>query len=264
VAPVKLDLTGKRAAVAAASTGLGFAIAQALSAEGCRVAICSRSLDRVEAAARTIREETGGEVSVAEVDVAADGAVGSWIDRVADGWGGLDLVVANAGGPRPGTFADLGPEDWDAAYRLTLRSALETARAARPHLSRGSSLLLMTSVAVKEPVGTLLLSTVFRSGVAALAKLLADEWAPYGIRVNQLIPGRIATDRITALDDDAAQKAGTSVEEVRARVLKAIPLGRYGLPQEYAAAAVFLLSGAASYITGASLQLDGGMLRSVT
>ena len=261
---MKLDLTGKRAAVAASSTGLGFAIARALSGEGCRVAMCSRSLDRAEAAARSIREETGSEVWAAEVDVAEAGAVGSWIDRVADGWGGLDLVVSNAGGPRPGTFADLGPDDWDTAYRLTLRSALETARAARPHLGRGSSVLFMTSVGVKEPIGTLLLSTVFRSGVAGLAKALADEWAPHGIRVNHLIPGRIATDRITALDEDAARKAGIRVEDVRARVLKAIPLGRYGLPEEYAAAAVFLLSDASSYITGASLQLDGGMLRSVT
>jgi 3-oxoacyl-[acyl-carrier protein] reductase len=261
---MKFDLVGKRAAVAAASTGLGFAIARALSEEGCRVAICGRSLERAEAAAHRIREETGAEVSAAQVDVAQAGGVSAWIDRVADGWGGLDLVVSNAGGPRPGAFADLGPDDWDVAYHLTLRSALETARAAKPHLGRGSSFLFMTSVAVKEPIGALLLSTVFRSGVAALAKSLADEWAPYGIRVNQLIPGRIATDRITALDDDAAQKAGISVEEVRSRVLRAIPLGRYGLPEEYAAAAVFLLSGAASYITGASLQLDGGMLRSVT
>jgi 3-oxoacyl-[acyl-carrier protein] reductase len=124
--------------------------------------------------------------------------------------------------------------------------------------------LFMTSVGVIEPIGTLLLSTVFRSGVSGLAKSLADEWAPHGIRVNHLIPGRIATDRITALDEDAARKAGISVEDARARVLRAIPLGRYGLPEEYAAAAVFLLSDASSYITGASLRLDGGMLRSVT
>jgi 3-oxoacyl-[acyl-carrier protein] reductase len=261
---MKLDLVGKRAAVAAASTGLGFAIARALGSEGCRVAICSRSLERAEAAAQRIRQETGAEVSASEADVAQSGAVTSWIDRVADGWSGLDLVVSNAGGPPAGAFADLGPDDWDAAYRLTLRSALETARAARPHLSRGSSVLFMTSVGVKEPITTLLLSTVFRSGVAGLAKSLADEWAPHGIRVNHLVPGRIATDRITVLDEGAARKAGISVEEVRARVIKAIPLGRYGLPEEYAAAAVFLLSDAASYITGASLQLDGGLLRSVT
>ncbi|MCB2224476.1 MAG: SDR family oxidoreductase [Actinobacteria bacterium] len=260
---MELHLTGKRAAVAAASDGLGRAIAGALAAEGCRLAVCSRDAGRIEEAAAAIRAATGAEVHAAACDVAEPGASASWIEGAAAALGGLDLLVANAGGPPPGRIDELGPDDWDAAYRLTLRSALELARAARPHLSAGGSALFMTSVSAKAPVGSLAMSTVFRAGVAALAKLLADEWAADGIRVNHLIPGRIATGRLTRLDEAAARRAGTTAGEVRAGIEASIPLGRYGEPEEFAAAAVFLLSGAASYVTGATLQADGGMLRSV-
>ena len=258
-----LNLNDKRAAVAASSGGLGFAVARALAVEGCRVALCSRDAERAEAAATRIRDETGTEATATAVDVARPGAPTAWLDEVAAGWGGLDIVVPNAGGPPPGTFADVGPDHWDAAYRLTLRSALETAHAARPHLGRGGALLFMTSTAVKQPVGTLLLSTVFRAGVAALSKALADEWADDGIRVNQLIPGRIATDRLIQLDDDAARRQGTTTDQIRVGLERGIPLGRYGDPDEFGAAAVFLVSDAASYITGATLQVDGGLLRSI-
>lgn len=258
-----LGLTGKRAAVAASSGGLGFAIAGGLAAEGCRVGICGRDRTRIEAAADSIRTATGSEVIPAVVDVSGEGEVTRWLDDLAGRWRGLDLVVPNAGGPPPGTFGDVGPADWDGAYRLTLRSALETARAARPHLSRGGAMLFMTSASTRQPVATLVLSMVFRSGVSALAKALADEWAADGIRVNHLIPGRIATDRVAELDEEAARKAGITVEQARARARAAIPLGRYGRPDEFAAAAVFLLSEAAAYLTGATLAVDGGLLRPI-
>jgi 3-oxoacyl-[acyl-carrier protein] reductase len=258
-----LRLNGKRCAVAAASSGLGYAVARALAAEGARVAICSRDGGRIEAAAARIRQETEAEVITSVVDVTVPWASGAWLDEVGDGWGGLDVVIPNAGGPPPGTFADVSPADWDAAYRLTLRSALEAARAARPHLGRGSAVLFMTSSSVREPAATLVLSTVFRSAVAALAKTLADEWAEAGIRVNHLVPGRIATQRVAELDADTADRTGRSQEEVRAALEAAVPLGRYGEPDELAAAAVFLVSDAASYITGASLAVDGGALRPI-
>lgn len=258
-----LGLSGKRAAVAASSGGLGRAIARALAAEGCRVAICGRDPERIEAAAGSIAAATGAEVLPAVVDVSVEGEVGGWIDDVAAQWQGLDLVVPNAGGPRPGAFAEVGPADWDGAYRLTLRSALETARAARPHLPSGGAMLFMTAASTRQPVATLVLSMVFRSGVSALAKALADEWAADGIRVNHLIPGRIATERVAELDETAACRAGITVEEARARARAAIPMGRYGRPDEFAAAAVFLLSDAAAYITGATLAVDGGLLRPV-
>jgi len=260
---MELNLNGKRCAVAAASSGLGFAVARALAAEGARVAVCSRDGGRIESAASRIREDTEAEVVASVVDVTVPWATGAWLDEVAERWEGLDVVVPNAGGPPPGTFADLSPADWDAAYRLTLRSALEASRAGRPHLGPGSAVLFMTSSSVVQPAGTLVLSTVFRAGVAALAKSLADEWAEAGIRVNHLIPGRIATPRVAQLDADTAGRTGRSQDEVRTELEAAIPLGRYGQPNEFAAAAVFLLSDAASYITGATLAVDGGVLRPI-
>ncbi len=258
-----LDLVGKRALVAAASDGLGFAIASALASEGCRLAICSSDRNRIEAAAERIRTESGTEVLAGVCDVAEPGEITRWIDAAAGALGGIDLLVPNAGGPPPGRFGDVGPDAWDAAYRLTLRSALETAHAAHPHMGDGGAVLFMTSASTRQPVGVLAMSTVFRPGVAALAKLLADEWAPDGIRVNHLIPGRIATSRLISLDEDAARRADTTPEALRAGVEQSIPMGRYGEPCEYAAAAVFLLSDAASYITGATLQADGGLLRPI-
>jgi len=258
-----LLLDGKRALVAAASDGLGFAIASALAAEGCRLAICSRDQGRIDDAAARIRADSGTEVHSSVCDMAESGAAASWVDEAAGVLGGIDLLVSNAGGPPPGRIDDVGPDQWDAAYRLTLRSALETSHAARPHLTSGGSVLFMTSASAKQPVGVLAMSTVFRAGVAALAKLLADEWAADGIRVNHLIPGRIATPRLISLDEDAAQRAGTTADEVRSGIEATIPLGRYGEPGEFAAAAVFLLSDAASYITGATLQADGGLIRTL-
>jgi 3-oxoacyl-[acyl-carrier protein] reductase len=260
---MELGLSNQRAVVAAASAGLGYAIAHALAAEGCRVAICSRDRSRIEAAAAAIAEATGAEVVPAVVDVARAGALTTWIDEVAAHWGGLDLVVANAGGPPPGRFADVGPDDWDAAYRLTLRSALESASAARAHMGPGSAVLFMTGPVVRQPAPTLFLSGVMRSGVAALAKFLADEWAPAGIRVNHLIPGRIATERVAALDTDTARRRGVNLEEARAGYEAQIPLGRYGSVEELARVAVFLLSDAAGYVTGATLNVDGGMIRAI-
>jgi len=258
-----MHLDGKRAVVAAASDGLGFAIASMLAAEGCRVAICSRDQNRIDAAAQKIRDASGAEVYAAVCDMGEPGAAAAWIDQAAAALGGIDLVVANAGGPPPGFIDEVRPDEWDAAYQLTLRSALETARASRPHLATGGAVLFMTSVSTKQPAGILAMSTVFRAGVAALAKLLADAWAKDGIRVNHLIPGRIATPRLISLDADAAARTGSTPEDVRAGIEATIPMGRYGEPEEFASAAVFLLSDAASYITGATLQADGGLIRSV-
>ncbi|MEN8237988.1 MAG: SDR family oxidoreductase, partial [Actinomycetota bacterium] len=213
--------------------------------------------------ARSIAADTGSTVTAAQVDVADSGAVQAWVDDAAATMGGLDIVIPNAGGPPSAFFDATCPDDWDRAYALTLRSAMAFAHAARPHLRRGGSMLYLTSISVREPISALAMSSVFREGVASLAKLLANDWAGEGIRVNHLIPGRIATERLDELDAAAAQRSGKSFGAVREGNEQAIPLGRYGQPDEFAAAATFLVSDAASYITGATLQVDGGALHAV-
>ena len=259
-----LGLDGKVALVAAASRGLGAAIARILAQEGCTVEICSRSLERVEHTASVIASNTGQTVVGSAVGVSDADAIQGWVDAAAERHGHIDIVIPNAGGPPAGTFADTEPEAWDAGYALTLRSAMAFAKVAKPHLAEGGSMLYLTSMSVREPISSLVLSNVFRAGVAALAKTLASDWAEDGIRVNQLVPGRIATERLDELDTYIAAKRGESVEEVRDRLRSAIPLGRYGAPEEFANAAVFLVSPAASFVTGATLAVDGGALKSVS
>ena len=258
-----LGLSGRRAVVAAASRGLGAAIARALAAEGCTVEISSRSLARAEATAAAIAHDTGATIAAAQVDVTDTTAIGTWIDECAGRMGGIDIVIPNAGGPPAARFDETLEPDWDAAYALTLRSAMAFASASRPHLGPGSAMLLLTSSSVREPIAMLSMSNVFRAGVAALAKTLANDWAPDGVRVNHLIPGRIATERLDELDGVTADARGITIEDVRVASSGAIPLGRYGTPEEFAAAAAFLVSPAAAYITGATLQVDGGTIRSV-
>lgn len=260
---MNLGLEGKVALVAAASRGLGAAIARILAEEGCTVEICSRSLDRAQHTAEVIASNTGQTVIGTAVDVTDADAIDAWVADVAARHGRIDIVIPNAGGPPAGSFADTGPEDWDAGYALTLRSAMMFAHAVKPRLAEGGAMLYLTSSSVREPISTLVLSNVFRAGVAALAKTLASDWAEDGIRVNQLIPGRIATERLDELDAFVAQSRGESVDEVKSRLRAGIPLGRYGAPEEFANAAVFLVSPAASFITGATLAVDGGALRSV-
>ena len=256
-----LNLRGKRAIVAAASRGLGAAIASSLASEGCIVEISSRSLSNATATASQISSDTGATVTAAEVDVSDREAIRSWVHETGARLGGLDIVIPNGGGPPAATFDETGPVDWDAAYALTLRSAMAFAQAARPHIGRGGTMLFLTSTSVKEPIAALSMSNIFRAGVGSLAKTLANDWAHDGIRVNHLIPGRIATERLTDLDGSAAQRLGLGIEDIRSTNESSIPLGRYGEVVEFAAAATFLVSPAASYITGATLQVDGGAIR---
>lgn len=258
-----LGLKGKKAVVAAASRGLGASIAHALAAEGCRVEICSRSLDRALATARTIADETGSVVGASELDVTDAAGIRAWIDSAVSRMGGLDIVIPNAGGPPAGTFDQTDEAAWDSAYALTLRSAMAFASASKPHLVDGGSVLYLTSSSVKEPISMLSMSNIFRAGVASLAKTLANDWAGAGIRVNHLIPGRIATERLDELDQAAAEIRGASVADVRQAIQSGIPLGRYGEPSEFAAVAAFLVSPAASFITGSTVAVDGGALKAV-
>jgi len=251
--------------VAAASQGLGFAIARVLASEGAHVSIVARKRETIGAAANRIAEATGAQVLATEGDVSGAAAIEAWHQATVDRFGGVDILVTNSGGPPAGAASGFDDAAWQNAFDLLLMSVVRTVRAVRPSLEArgGGSILMLTSLSVKNPIANLGLSNVIRAAVAALAKTLADEFAAKEIRVNQLVPGRISTERLAHLDAVNAWRLGITVEEQRQRSLATIPMGRYGEPEEFARAAAFLVSDAASYITGATLQVDGGAIRSI-
>ena len=258
-----LGLTNKIAMVGGASKGLGFAVARALALEGARVSIASRDREGTEAAADRIHKESGADVLAHVADLSAADAIAGWHRDTVGRFGGVDLLFANTGGPPPGAALTFDDDAWRSAFELLVLSAIRTIRLVVPSMTArgGGAILVGTSSSVKEPIANLALSNVLRASVAALAKTLALELAPSGIRVNQIIHGRIGTDRVAEIDAINATKAGVSAEEQKRRSVSTIPLGRYGNPDEFGRVAAFLLSDAAAYITGASVQVDGGLVR---
>jgi 3-oxoacyl-[acyl-carrier protein] reductase len=254
---VDLGLSGARALVGGASTGLGYAIAAALADEGASSALVARSADRLKQVAGQI----GGVAIPCDLSTATgptDAVAGAVLAL-----GGIDLLVVNSGGPVAGPFEELSEEQWDQAIDGTLRSALRLLRAALPHVrasARGAILIVLSSSA-REPIPGLTTSNVLRPGLAGLIKSLSAEIAP--VRINGIAPGRIATDRVASLDARRAQIAGIAVEEVVEQAIGRIPLGRYGEPSEVGRVGVFLLSQAASYVSGAIVQVDGGMIKAL-
>lgn len=262
---MNLGLAGKRALVLASSSGLGFASAKALAAEGATVAVCSRELARATEAATKIKAETAVTTFAYEVDVAnAESLEALFKNAIAD-LGGLDVLICNAGGPPPGGFSVLDEDKWDFAYQLTLQSVVRSVRHALPHLkaSETGSVLVIGSSSMKQPIPNLMMSNVFRPAIQGLCKTLASELAPEGIRVNCISPGRVATERIAQLDEALAKKQNISIEEVKTRSLSSIPMGRLGDPEEFGKVAAFLSSQAASYMTGSTLYVDGGSVKAL-
>jgi 3-oxoacyl-[acyl-carrier protein] reductase len=258
-----LGLRNKTAMVGGASKGLGFAVARALAAEGARVSIASRDADAIKRAADTISRETGGEAFAVAADLSHPDAIAQWHATTVKQLGDVDLLFANTGGPPAGTALAFDDAAWQSAFDLLLMSVIRTVRLVVPSMRArgGGSILIGTSSTVKEPVPSLALSNVMRSGVTSFAKTLSLELAPDRIRVNTLIPGRIATDRLRQLDELNATKAGIALEEQQKRGAATIPIGRYGAPDDFGRVGAFLLSDAASYITGASVQVDGGLIK---
>ncbi len=260
-----LGLQGKVALVAAASKGLGRAVAEEFAREGAQVAICSREEAAITAAAEGIARATGARMLPVAADVGTREGCETFVQAALAAFGGVDALVVNAGGPPPGRFDDLDDAAWQKAIDVTLFSAVRLTRLALPSLRArgGGSILYMTSSTVRQPTQylNLILSTAIRSAVQGLAKTLSADLAKDGIRVNALQPGRISTERVAQLDAEAAGRTGKTAEEIRAQFEKGvIPLGRYGRPDEFGTAAVFLSSPRASYITGQSLLVDGGMV----
>ncbi len=260
-----LGLTGKVVLVGGASRGLGYAVAQAVAAEGAKVSIMARDLAAVRDAAARLTAATGADVIGHSVDVTRPDELERWVRDTAGHWGGIDACLSNAGGPPHGEFPEFDDQAWRRAFDLIVLSAVRLARAVIPHFQRrgGGALVFVTSSSTKEPIPGLALSTVTRASVAALSKDLSRQYAAQGIRVNHLIPGRIDTSRVRSLDAANAGRAGITPEEQHGRSVATIPLGRYGEPAEFGRVGAYLLSPAASYITGATLQVDGGMLRGI-
>lgn len=260
-----LGLKGKSVFVAAASKGLGRAAALEFAREGANVTIASRSEERLSEAKRAIGEATGVEVATVVMDAGRADDVRRAIEQAAQRFGGLDVLIGNAGGPPGGRFDDMDDADWQGAFELNLLGTIRMIRAALPHMRQagGGRIVNLTSTSIKQPIDGLILSNVLRSGVNALTKTLATELAPDGILINTVAPGRIATDRIAELDEARAERTGRPIEEIRQENEAQIPLGRLGQPDEFGRIVVFYGSFANTYVTGQALLVDGGAVKAL-
>jgi 3-oxoacyl-[acyl-carrier protein] reductase len=252
-----LGLAGLRALVAGGSDGIGAGVARVLAAEGARVAVAARASDRLSSTATDIGAEA------IAVDLSTVGGPAQAVSGAVGAFGGLDLLLVNSGGPPAGRFEDLADEDWQRAIDGTLWSSIRLIREALPHLraSSASAVVVILSSSAREPIPSLMTSNVLRPGLAGMIKALVAEIAP--VRINGIAPGRVATARVAGLDARRARDAGVAVEEVERAAIARIPLGRYGDPMEVGRLGAFLLSPAASYVNGAIVPIDGGMVKAL-
>ena len=260
-----LGITGKIALIAASSQGLGSAVAQELAAEGADLVMCARGEETLRAACNAIRERSGAEVIAIPGDLSVTGDVERIVRTGLEHFGRIDILVTNSGGPPAGVFENIGRENWDDAVRGLLMSVIDLVRLVLPGMKeRGwGPILNITSIAVKQPVDNLMLSNSIRAAVTGFARTLANEVAPFGITVNNILPGFTATERVEELARTLAGKEGLEPGDIRARWESEIAMRRLGRPEEFAAAAAFLVSQRASYITGSSIAVDGGWIRSL-
>jgi 3-oxoacyl-[acyl-carrier protein] reductase len=260
-----LHIAGRVALVAGSSAGLGRAIAAELVAEGCRGADTGRDATRLDATVSELRRHASADVVGFRADVSVPEEVAGLVDRVRHEMGSVDILLCNAGGPPAASFQDTPADGWRAALDLNLLSTVHLCRAAVPVMRRRAwgRIVCLTSVAAKQPLAGLILSSTARAGVLGFAKSLADEVATDGITVNVVCPGYMRTERSEELVRNRARTSGRQAQDVMAAMVDGIPLGRMGEPEELAAAVAFLASEPARYITGAVLQVDGGFTRSI-
>jgi 3-oxoacyl-[acyl-carrier protein] reductase len=260
-----LGIKGKIALVAAASRGLGRAVAEELAAEGAALVLCSRDAETLKQTANEIAQATGVNVLARAADVSNADDVARLVRSGIERFGRIDILVTNSGGPPAGQFESFSQQHWEAATRLLLFSSVELARNVLPGMKerRWGRILNITSIAVKQPVENLMLSNSLRAAVTGFARTLANEVATFGITVNNIMPGYTRTERVEELSRMMAEKEGISPEEFIARWEKEIPMRRLGEPREFAALAAFLVSERASYITGTSIPVDGGWIRAL-
>lgn len=263
---MNLGIQGKTALVTAASKGLGFATAKGLAKEGANVVLASRDMAALERAKEEIHGQTQNtNVLVVPADLTKEQEIVHIFDEAGRHFGGVDILVNNAGGPRAGSFSDLTDEDWITAHELTLLSVIRAIRMALPYMqkNRWGRIVNFTSSSMKQPIDHLILSNTYRTAVTGLSKSLAIEYAKDNILINTLGPGKIATDRVKSLEVHRAEQTGLSLEEVSHEAIAQIPMGRYGTPDEFARMAIFLASEANAYLTGQSILVDGGLVRSL-
>lgn len=260
-----LGIQGRVAWVHGGSSGLGRASAEALAREGAQVVVSARDPARLEKAAADIGSASGSRCIAVPLDVSDAASIPEAHDRVASELGPVDILVANSGGPPPGAFDSVTDEQMDDAVDLLIRSAWYLTRAVLPSMrERGRGVLMyVTSSSTKEVIDGLLLSNMMRAAVVGMAKTISKEVGPEGIRVVGLVPGRIRTPRVESLDQNRADRSGRRVEEVERASQAEIPLRRYGKPSEFGDVVAFLASDRASYMTGTSVVIDGGLLSGI-
>jgi 3-oxoacyl-[acyl-carrier protein] reductase len=259
-----LGLKGRTVAVAAASKGLGRACAEEFAREGADLAICARTEEPLRAAQKEL-EQLGVRVLATPCDLVAEGACEQFVEDAAREYGRLDVVVSNVGGPSTGAFESKSDDDFRGAIEQNLMTAIRLTRAAVPHMKRAGwgRIVFITSSAAKQPIEGLIIGNTARAGIAGFTKTLSLELAASGITINTVAPGYILTDRQKEIAAMVSEREGISIDEAIDRTQRGIPMRRFGDPRELGALVAFLASERASFITGTTTQIDGGLVRSL-